>query len=444
MNCDSASTQGRSQTLYETSRRIIPGGTQLLSKRPEMFAPDQWPAYFAEARGCEVVDFDGRRFLDFTHNGVGACLLGYAHPRVVEAVVERVQRGVACSLNCPDEVLLAQTLIELHPWAEQARFARCGGEALAIAARIARAATQRETIAFCGYHGWSDWYLAANLSTEQALDGHLLPGLNPRGVPRGLVNTALPFNYNRIDELAAIVRDHGSSLAAVIMEPTRNTKPASGFLEGVRELCDTCGAKLIFDEVTTGFRFRLGGVHLDYGVDPDGAVFAKALGNGHPISAVIGKRSLMEAAQETFISSTNWTEAVGPTAALATIDACRAFDVASHVRSLGARFQHGCQQLAQKHQLPLTMTGFPQLTVLRFDHPENAALQTLLTVRMLHHGVLAGSSFYPTLAHETRHLDTFLAAADAVFAELAHSLRAGDTAQRIGGPIKHSGFARLT
>jgi glutamate-1-semialdehyde 2,1-aminomutase len=444
MNANSAVAASRSLTLYQAARQIIPGGTQLLSKRPEMFAPEQWPAYFAEARGCEVVDLDGRTYLDFTHNGVGACLLGYAHPRVVQAAVERVQRGSACSLNCPDEVFLAQKLIEMHPWAEQARFARCGGEALSVAVRIARAATHRDVIAFCGYHGWCDWYLAANLNAEQALDGHLLPGLDPAGVPRGLVGTALPFSYNRLEELAAIMRKHGSKLAAVVMEPTRNAAPASGFLEGVRELCDESGAKLIFDEVTTGFRFRLGGVHLNFSVEPDGAVFAKALGNGHPIAAIIGRRSLMEAAQETFISSTNWTEGVGPSAALATIDACRELNVAEHVCDFGDRFQSECQRLAQQHQLPLTLSGFPQLTVLRFDHPEAAALQTLLTVRMLHRGILSGSSFYPTLAHERRHLDVFLAAADEVFAELAQSLRAGDTARRIGGPIKHAGFARLT
>jgi glutamate-1-semialdehyde 2,1-aminomutase len=444
MHSEHAAANSGSNALYRVARDLIPGGTQLLSKRPEMFAPSQWPAYFAEARGCEVVDLDGRTYLDFTHNGVGACLLGYAHPRVVQAVVDRVQRGVSCSLNCPDEVALAEKLIALHPWAEQARFARSGGEALAMAVRIARAATRRDVIAFCGYHGWSDWYLAANLNEERALDGHLLPGLDPAGVPRGLVGTALPFTYNRLDELAAIVRKTDSELGAVVMEPTRHTPPASGFLEGVRQLCDDCGAKLIFDEVTTGFRFRLGGVHLDYGVEPDGAVFAKALGNGHPIAAVIGKRSFMEAAQETFISSTNWTEGVGPAAALATIEACRELHVAERVRTCGEQFQTECQRLAQMHQLPLTMSGFPALTVLRFDHPESAALQTLLTVRMLHHGILSGSSFYPTLAHEPRHVDAFLAAADVVFAELAESLRAGDTARRIGGPIKHSGFARLT
>lgn len=436
---------GRQSTaLYDEARRLIPGGTQLLSKRPEMFAPEQSPAYYSSAAGCEVVDLDGRRFVDFTHNGVGACLLGYAHPRVTAVVVECVQRGSMCSLNSPDEVALARELIDLHPWAEQARFARCGGEALAIAARIARAATGRDVIAFCGYHGWSDWYLAANLGTEKALDGHLLPGLSPAGVPRGLAGTALPFAYNRLEELEAIVRGHGKQLAAVIMEPTRNTPPAAGFLAGVRQLCDECGAKLVFDEVTTGFRLRLGGAHLDYGTTPDMAVFAKALGNGHPIAAVIGKASTMEAAQNTFISSTYWTEGVGPAAALATIAVMRETNVPAHVQRIGEQFRNECQRLAYKHSLPLVLGGYPALTTLGFDHPDSAALVTLFTVRMLAQGFLTGSSFYPTLAHQPANVEAFANAADPVFAELSESLQSGNTAERIGGPIKHAGFTRLT
>jgi glutamate-1-semialdehyde 2,1-aminomutase len=434
---------GNGQRLYAEARRIIPGGTQLLSKRPEQFAPEQWPAYFSEARGCEVIDLDGRHYLDFTHNGVGACLLGYAHPDVVAAVVRRATLGSMASLNCPEEVDLARELLKLHPWAENVRFARGGGEAMAIAARIIRAATARDVIAFCGYHGWTDWYLAANLNANHALDGHLLPGLSPAGLPRGLTGTALPFTYNRIDELREIVRTNGDRLAGVIMEPTRNTEPAPGFLAGVKELCDSCGARLVFDEVTTGFRFHPGGVHLKYGIDPDVAVFAKALGNGHPAAAVIGRAATMQAAQDSFISSTYWTEGIGTVAALATLRVMQRLDVPAHVRRIGERFRAGCAALATERHLPLKLGGYPALTSLTFDHPENAALTTLLTVRMLRRGFLAGGGFYPTLAHEERHIDVYLAAAEPVFAELAASLRLGDTRERIGGPVKQSGFARL-
>jgi len=442
LNSDTRSRRG--QRLYDEAKRLIPGGTQLLSKRPEQFAPGQWPAYFVEARGCEVVDLDGRRFLDFSHNGVGACLLGYAHPAVTSAVIRRIQHGTTCTLNCPEEVELARKLIALHPWAEQVRFARTGGEALAIAVRVARAATGRDLVAFCGYHGWMDWYLAANLHADHALDGHLLPGLDPAGVPRGLHGTSLPFAYNQIDELHRIVRADGIRLAAVVMEPTRNRTPAPGFLDGVRSLCDHCGARLILDEVTTGFRLRRGGVHLDYGLVPDIAIFAKALGNGHPIAAVVGKAATMEAAQGTFISSTFWTEGVGPAAALATLRAMDEIDVPAHVARIGNCFREGLAVLARTYRLPIKLDGYPALTSIAFDHPENAALTTLYTVRMLAHGFLAGSSFYPTLAHQEQHVDQFLAACEPVLAEIAEASRRGVLIERIGGPIKQSGFARLT
>jgi glutamate-1-semialdehyde 2,1-aminomutase len=442
----SEETGSPSQHLYRLAKTLIPGGTQLLSKRPEMFAPDQWPGYYREARGCEVVDFEGRRLLDMSLMGVGSCLLGYNDPAVTAAVVDRVQSGSMCTLNNPEEVELAQLLVQLHPWADQVRYARTGGEAMAIAVRIARARTRRDVIAFCGYHGWHDWYLAANrTATAQGdcLQGHLLPGLEPNGVPSQLAATALPFGYNHIDQLAAIVRDHGPRLAAIVMEPTRSVDPQPGYLESVRELARHAGAVLVFDEITSGWRFALGGVHLRYGVTPDIAVFAKALGNGHPMAAVIGCAEVMQAAQETFISSTYWTEGVGPVAALATIHTMQRVDVPGHVLVMGTRFRHGLEQIAARHGVPLKLAGHPALTTLAFEAPDSLALQTLLTVRMLARGILAGAAFYASWAHTAQHVDQYLAAADEIFSELAAAVRQGDAARRIGGPVRHSGFARL-
>jgi glutamate-1-semialdehyde 2,1-aminomutase len=167
------------KALYVHAKRLMPGGTQLLSKRPEMFAPGQWPAYYREARGCEIWDLDGHHFYDLSTHGIGACLLGFRDPDVTRAVQRCVARGSFCTLNPPEEVELAQLLCELHPWASQARFGRTGGEIMATAVRIARATTDRSVVAICGYHGWHDWYLAANLGEEDSLRGHLLPGLNP-------------------------------------------------------------------------------------------------------------------------------------------------------------------------------------------------------------------------------------------------------------------------
>ena len=436
----------RCQQLYRLAKTLIPGGTQLLSKRPEMFAPDQWPGYFQEAQGCEVVDLDGRRYVDMATMGIGACLLGFNDPTVTEAVIARVKAGSMCTLNSPEEVELAQLLLSLHPWAQNVRFGRSGGEAMAVGVRIARASTGRDVVAFCGYHGWHDWYLAANRtaqSGDDALQQHLLPGLSPRGVPSQLAGTALPFNFNQLDTLAKIVAQQGNRLAAVVMEPTRQSEPAPGFLEGVRELCDRVGAVLVFDEISIGWRLAVGGSHLRFGVEPDIAVFAKAMGNGHPMAAILGRKSVMQAAQESFISSTYWTESVGPVAALATVRKMQRVDVPGHIAKIGLRVRQGLQEIAAKASVPFKTVGHPAMLHYHFDHPEALALQTLWTVRMLTHGFLVGTAIYPCLAHREAHVDSFLAASEGVFAELGDAIRQGDIAGRIGGPVRHSGFARL-
>ena len=436
--------------LYERAKELIPGGTQLLSKRPEMFAPGLWPAYAREAHGCEVVDLDGRRFIDMTTSGIGSCLLGYADPDVTSAVQRRISQGSMSTLNASEEVELAELLIELHPWAEQARFARSGGESMAIAVRIARAATGRDKIAFCGYHGWSDWYLAANVNPASAKDelkGHLLPGLAPLGVPRGLAGTAMPFTYNRLDELEQHFMRYGGEVAAVVMEPTRSTDPEPGFLEGVRLLCDRHGAVLVFDEISSGWRMHLGGIHMKYGVKPDIAVFAKAISNGHPMAAIIGRRRFMDAVQTSFISSTYWTEGVGPTAALATIRKLRDVNIASHTRHIGGLMREGWHALGKKFGVPAKAAGHSALLHLSFDNEQTAALATLFTARMIERGYLCGSGFYPSFAHKEHHVANCLAAAESVFAEIADAIEQRDVVQRlqsIGVPVRHTGFARLT
>ena len=432
------------QRLYAKARTLIPGGTQLLSKRPELFLPEQWPAYYAKASGAQVWDLDGARYIDMSHFGVGACVLGFGDPEVDAAVIGAVRAGSMSTLNCPEEVELAELLLEIHPWAEMVRFARAGGEAMAIAARLARAATGRDTIAFCGYHGWHDWYLAANLSADHALDGHLLAGLLPAGVPRGLTGTMLPFHYNRPDQLRAIADAHSGELAAIIMEPARERGPAPGFLEEVRAIARRTGAVLVFDEVTSGLRIAPGGAHLVYGVEPDVAVFAKALGNGYPMAAVIGTREVMEAAQTTFVSSTSWTERIGPSAALATVRKHRRENVAAHLVSVGSAVQQAWRDAGARTGLTVVVDGIAPLAHLSFDHRHAAALMTLFTQEMLERGFLAGNAFYASYAHTPEHVDAYVAAMNEVFSLLAAAVRADDVSARLRGPEKHSGFQRLT
>lgn len=332
----------KSLRMQERARGLIPGMTQLLSKRPDIFSLGVWPGYFNKANGVEVWDLDDNKYIDMSISGIGANVFGYADPDVDAAVKNAIANGTSCSLNCPEEVELAELLCELHPWADMVRYARTGGEAMVIAVRIARAHTGKDKIAFCGYHGWHDWYLSANLGTENALGEHLLSGLSPRGVPKGLTGTALPFRYNHLKELKEIVAKHGRDLAAIIMEPIRNYEPEKGFIEGVRSLADETGAVFVVDEISAGFRYNTGGAHLKFFTkEPDIAVFSKALGNGYPIAAVIGKVDVMQSAQKTFISSTNWTERIGPTAAIAMIKKHRRVNAGKYLVWLGEQVQSG-------------------------------------------------------------------------------------------------------
>lgn len=431
------------QQLYQHARRRIPGGTQLLSKRPEMFLPEQWPSYYAKAQGVTVWDLDGNAYIDMSYNGIGACILGHADPDVNAAVHAAVDAGSMSTLNCPEEVELADLLCTLHPWAEMVRYTRSGGEAMAVAVRIARAYTGRDRIAFCGYHGWHDWYLAANLAAESALDGHLLPGLDPAGVPRGLQGTALPFRYNHIEELHAVVARCRRELAAIVMEPVRGHDPEPGFLEQVREMATEIGAVLIFDEITAGFRLTTGGAHLLYRVVPDIAVFAKAMSNGYPMAAIIGRGEVMQAAQSTFISSTAWTERIGPAAALATIRKHQRCDVPTHLVRVGQCVQEGWQKAATDAGLRIDVGGIAPLSHFAFLDEPAQAMHTLFTQMMLERGFLASKGFYATYAHQDTHLECYLAAVEETFALLAQARQQDRVYQMLQGPVAHTGFHRL-
>ena len=434
-------SMGEGQKLWRRAKRVIPGGNMLLSKRAEMFLPEQWPAYFSRAKGCQVWDLDGRELIDMSIMGIGTNLLGYGHPEVDAAVAATVAAGNMCTLNCPEEVWLAERLVALHPWAEMARFARSGGESNAIAIRIARAATGRDTVAICGYHGWHDWYLATNLQNDSGLEEHLLPGLEPNGVPRGLAGTVQPFSFNRLDQLEAIAASH--DLAAVKMEVQRTTPPDPGFLEGVRDLCNRRGIVLIFDECTSGFRETFGGLHLKYGVEPDMAMFGKALGNGYAITATIGRRSVMEAAQSTFISSTFWTERIGPTAALKTLEVMERERSWEKVTTTGLGLRRKWQAMADRHGLTISHNGLPALTGFAIQSENALEYKTLITQEMLKKGYLASTSCYTSLAHTPDVIEPYLEALDGAFALIAQCEAGRSVEELLEGPVCHGGFKRL-
>lgn len=432
----------KSQDLYNKAKKRIPGGTQLLSKRPEMFLPDNWPNYYSKAKGVEVEDIEGNHYIDMTTSGIGACPLGFADPDVSKAVKEAVDNGSMSTLNCPEEVELADLFCEIHPLADMVRYTRTGGEAMSVAIRIARAKTGRDKVAFCGYHGWNDWYLAANLHDDQALEGHLIAGLEPAGVPRGLTGTALPFHYNKLDELEKILEENEGEVGVIVMEPIRNKKPDPGFVEGVRALADRNDIVLIIDEITAAWRVNEGGYHLNFSITPDIAVFGKAISNGHPMAAVIGKKEVMEAAQNTFISSTYWTERVGPVAALATLKKYKEKNICKHLEEIGMKVLTGWEEAAEKTGLPIKTVGkeaVPALAHFSFEGENPQELKTLFTQLMLEKGFLATTVFYATYSHTEEIVEKYMKAVEEVFAVLAE----GNIEDMLKGPVAHAGFQRL-
>lgn len=434
-------TMGAGQKLWKRAKQIIPGGNMLLSKRAEMFLPELWPAYFSKAKGCKVWDLDGNEYIDMSIMGIGTNILGYGHQEVDDAVRKTIDAGNMSTLNCPEEVYLAEKLIELHPWAHMVRFARSGGEANAIAIRIARAATGKDKVAICGYHGWHDWYLSANLGDDKNLAGHLLPGLEPKGVPQNLRGTVFPFNYNNFAELKALV--NAQDIGVIKMEVVRNMGPQDNFLHKVRQLATERGIVLIFDECTSGFRETFGGLHKKYGVEPDMAMFGKALGNGYGITATIGRREIMEAAQTTFISSTFWTERIGPTAALKTLEVMERVKSWDTITQTGSKIRQGWQDLADKHGLKIDHWGLPALTGFTFQSPNALAYKTLITQDMLAKGYLAATSVYVCTEHTPEVIANFFETLAPVFALIKECEEGRDVTSLLKGPVCHGGFKRL-
>jgi glutamate-1-semialdehyde 2,1-aminomutase len=433
---------GTGQRLYERAKAILPGGAQLLGKRAEMYLPELWPSYYSRASGCEVWDLDGHKYADFTMVGIGTSVLGYADADVERAVTSAIQASPMCTLNAPEEVALAELLLDLHPWADMVGYARTGGEIMAKTVRLARAATGRDEVAFSGYHGWHDWYLSVNLAGD-GLDGHLLPGLAPAGVPRGLAGTMHPFQYGDLPALERIVESRGSKIAAIVLEPVRQSGPPSGFLEAVRDIATRAGAVLVFDEITSGFRVLTGGTHLALGVTPDVVTFGKTMSNGFAMTAVVGVRGVMEAAHRSFISSAFFTERVGPAAALAAVTKHRRIEAGPKLVAIGRRVQEGWRQAAERARLPVVVSGIPSLASFSFVDPDGPALTTLFIQEMLARGFLASDRFYSTVRHDDAVVSSYLSAVDDVFLRIADARAHDAVRKRLAGPVKHTGFARL-
>jgi len=431
----------KGQELYKKAKKIIPGGTMLLSKRPEMFLPDNWPSYFSKAKGCFVWDLDEKKYTDMSIMGIGTNTLGYGHDEVDSAVINTIHKGNMSTFSSPEEVYLAEKLLEINDWADSVRFCRAGGEANALAIRIARAASGKDKVAICGYHGWHDWYLSVNHNSSNGLDDHLLPGLKPKGVPKNLRNTVYPFTYNDYEQLLDICDNN--DIGVIKMEVIRNFGPENDFLQKVRDLATQRGIVLVFDECTSGFRETFGGIHKKFSVNPDIAMFGKTIGNGYALTAVVGIEEVMKSVEDTFISSTFWTERIGPTAALKTLEVMENIESWNIITDIGKKVRSSWSDLFKKHSIEFFISGIPSLSSYTFKK-NDLEIQTLITQEMLKKGFLASNRFYACIAHNDELLDSYFNAFDETLNSISKIKdNKSEIINRLNGPVRHSGFERL-
>ena len=409
--------RNKSLKLYNTAKKIISGGTMLYSKRPELYLPNKWPTYFYKSKDCYLWDIDGNRYIDMLF-AVGTNTLGYANKEIDNFVINFIKKGNMTSLNSPEEVELAKLLLKLHPWSDQVKFTRSGGEANATAIRIARASTSRHNIAFCGYHGWHDWYLSSNLNNKKNLDTHLMSNLKFEGVAKNLKNTSFPFLYNDFEGLKKIVKKN--NIGIIIMEVMRNIPPKDNFLHKVRKLCNQKKIILIFDECTSGFRECLGGKHLEFKVHPDLAMFGKAIGNGYAINAILGKNKYMKNSEKSFISSTFWTERIGNIAALSTIKYMKKYKTYKFIKQQGLKIKSMWKKISEKYHVEIDVISLDSIPIFIFKDNHNIK-KTYLTQEMLKAKILASNIIYVSIFHKDKIINKYFRKLDSIFKILSET-----------------------
>ena len=400
---------------WNKATKIIPGGNGLLSKRPFRYLPNLWPTYYKKSKGLNIWDLDNKKYIDFCQMGIGTCILGYANKFVDTAVKKAVNSGVNSSLNSIEEYILAKKFLKYNKFADQIKFARGGGEAMSIAVRVARAKSGKDIIAFSGYHGWADWYLAANIKNKNTLDEYLVPGIDPSGVPKNLKNTIVQIGYNKIKDLKKLNR---KNIAALVIEGSRYDYPSKPFLKEIQKICKKKNICLIVDEITSGWRETIGGIYKKFNLDPDMVVFGKAIGNGYAISSILGKKNYMNYANKSFISSTAWTEKVGFAAANATIDYIIKNKVYLHIPKIGQMITDGWSQIAKDYEIKMKFSEVMPLSTFFLDYANKDELYTFFTKEMLKKGYLASNSVCVSYANKEKDVKKYLKVCREVFIKM--------------------------
>ena len=384
---------------WKEALKLIPGGNSILSKRPERYAGKKWPTYFSKSHGCKIWDLDGNLFIDMAQMGIGSSTLGYNNKYVNKAVKKIIDKGISTTLNAPEEVELAKKLIKLNPGYKGVKFARSGGEAMALAVRIARAFAKKQKIAFSGYHGWFDWYLATNLEDNKNLNEHLLEGLSPKGVYPGLVKSIFPFKYDDPKNFLETIKKN-KDIGIVIVESARYDYPKKEFVSLINKVCREKNLILICDEITSGFRICNSGAYKVVGFKPDIIVYGKGLGNGFAISAVVGKSKIMKNSTNSFISSSNWSERVGFVAANKTLDYFAKKKVWNHLNRMGLLIYKEWKNIFSELDLKISVSNFLPLVTMKLNYGElNNYILTYFIQDMLKKKYLVSASIYVSEAH---------------------------------------------
>ena len=407
--------------IWEKALKVIPDGNMLLSKRPDIFLPYGWPTYFNKAYGYKICDLSNQIYSDFSYMGVGTNILGYANKQIDNHVINKIRNGSISTLNSREDLILAEKLLEINSWAQMVKFTRTGGEAASVAIRIARAVSQKSKVIVCGYHGWHDWYLSTNLKDSSNLDKHLFEKTRIDGVPKELNETTYQFQYNDINSAKELIKKD-KKIGTIIMEVKRNIDPKDNFLKKIRKLCDEKNIVLIFDECTSGFRESYGGIHKNYAVFPDICIYGKALGNGYPINAIVGKKNIMENASNSFISSTFWTEGLGPTAAIKTLEVFKKEKSWKYLIHYGQKIKESWQDLSNTHNIKLEISGLDAIPVFNFKNANHQKYKTYLTQCMLEEGILASNAIYISTKHDKLIFNKYFKILDKIFKNISNCI----------------------
>ena len=431
--------------LQKYAHSIIPGLSGLLGKRPEMYLPGgNWPTYYKKAKGINVWDMNGKKYLDFTMVGIGTSVLGYSDNDINLSALKAIKSGSMTTLNPPEDIELAEELLKIHPWAQSVKFARTGGESMSIAARLSRAYTKKDKILFCGYHGWHDWYLSANLTSKKKLDSHLLPGLDPLGVPKGLEGSIIPFKFNDWNDLEKIVKVKAKECAAIILEPCRETFPEKNYLRELRKIATKNNCVLIFDEITSGWRINTGGAHQKFKINPDIVVYGKTIANGIPMAAIIGKKKIMSLALKTFISSSFWSERIGPACALTFIRKHRRLNLGKKLDIIGLKIKKVWKNAARNNNLEIEINGINPLATFKLKSKNWPDTITYFNQEMLKKNILASDRCYANLKHNDKSIKIYENACEEIFRKISNLENKGILKKKLEGPVKQMGFKRLT